>query len=78
MQSNEAPHIARPYLKTEEAAGRIGLAAGTLEKMRCRGDGPPFLRLSPRRVVYSVDSLDKWARDREFQSTSEYPASIAA
>ena len=61
------------YLQTPEAATRIGLAAGTLEKMRVRGDGPSYLRLTPRRVVYAVDTLDAWARSREFNSTSEYP-----
>lgn len=64
------------YLRTPEAASRIGLAASTLEKMRVRGDGPSYLRLTPRRVVYAVDILDAWARSREFNSTSEYaPAS---
>jgi hypothetical protein len=64
------------YLLTPHAAERIGLAAGTLEKMRVRGDGPPYLRLSPRRVVYAVDTLDSWVRARQFNSTSEY-ASVA-
>jgi hypothetical protein len=60
------------YLLTPDAAKRLGFAPGTLEKMRVRGGGPPYLRLSPRRVVYAVDSLDSWARGREFTSTSEY------
>jgi hypothetical protein len=60
------------YLLTPKAAERIGLAAGTLEKMRIRGDGPPYLRLSPRRIVYAIDALDTWVRRREFNSTSEY------
>jgi hypothetical protein len=60
------------YLQTPGAAERLGLAAGTLEKMRVRGGGPAYLRLSPRRIVYAVDALDAWARSREFTSTSEY------
>lgn len=60
------------YLQTPEAAAHLGLAAATLEKMRIRGDGPPFLRLSPRRIVYAVDMLDAWARAREFSSTQDY------
>ena len=60
------------YLRTPEAAARIGLAAGTLDKLRVRGDGPSYLRLTPRRVVYAVDMLDAWARARQFNSTSEY------
>ena len=60
------------FLQTPEAAARIGLAAGTLEKLRVRGGGPSYLRLTPRRVVYAVDALDSWARSHEFNSTSEY------
>jgi predicted DNA-binding transcriptional regulator AlpA len=62
------------FLQTPDAAARIGLAPGTLDKMRVRGDGPSFLRLSPRRVVYDVAKLDAWARAREHTSTSEYAA----
>jgi hypothetical protein len=65
-------------LQTPEAAARLGFAASTLEKMRLRGNGPPYLRLSPRRIVYEADRLDAWARGREFTSTSEYPRSAAA
>jgi hypothetical protein len=63
-----------PFLQTVDAAARLGFAASTLEKMRVRGGGPPYLRLSPRRVVYDVEKLDAWARSREFNSTSEYSA----
>jgi predicted DNA-binding transcriptional regulator AlpA len=71
------PPINPIYLQTPEAAARLGLAPGTLDKMRVRGDGPLYLRLTPRRVVYAVDSLDQWARARQFNSTSEYPAAGA-
>jgi predicted DNA-binding transcriptional regulator AlpA len=67
------PPINPTYLQTPEAAARLGLAPGTLDKMRVRGDGPTYLRLTPRRVVYAVDALDAWARARQFNSTSEYP-----
>jgi hypothetical protein len=60
------------FLQTPQAAERLGLMPGTLEKLRCRGGGPPYLRLAPRRIVYDVAALDHWARGREFRSTSEY------
>ena len=60
------------YLLTPQAAAHLGLKKSTLDKMRVRGDGPAYLRLTPRRVVYAVDTLDAWARSREFSSTSEY------
>ena len=67
-----------PFLQTPDAAARLGFAASTLEKMRLSGKGPPYLRLSPRRIVYDADRLDAWAKGREFTSTSEYPRSAAA
>jgi hypothetical protein len=60
------------FLTTPSAAARLQLAAATLEKMRVRGDGPPFIALSRRRIVYDVAALDAWARSRQFTSTSEY------
>ncbi len=66
------------YLRTPEAAARLGLAASTLDGMRVRGNGPPFIRLTPRSVTYAVDVLDTWARARQFTSTSEYPEAGAS
>lgn len=64
----------KPYLRTQDAASRLELAATTLEKYRVYGGGPKFLRLSPRRIVYHIDDLDEWARQRTFESTSGYAA----
>jgi len=61
------------FLQTPAAAAYLGYSASTFEKMRVRGDGPPYLRLSPRRVIYAVDALDAWARSKMHISTSEYP-----
>jgi hypothetical protein len=65
------------YLQTPAAAARLGLAPATLEKMRVRGDGPPFCRWSRRRIVYAVAAIDQWAREREHRSTKEYSAAAA-
>jgi hypothetical protein len=62
------------FLRTAAAAQHLGLSSGTLEKMRLRGDGPRYLRLSPRRIVYEIDTLNSWARSREYRSTSDYPS----
>jgi predicted DNA-binding transcriptional regulator AlpA len=60
-------------LDTPGAAARVGLAAGTLEKMRVYGDGPPFIKLG-RAVRYRVSDLDAWVGERLFRSTSERAA----
>ncbi|KQW22836.1 hypothetical protein ASC80_05705 [Afipia sp. Root123D2] len=64
----------RPFLTTKQAAYRLGLSQATLERMRVRGDGPPFMAISVRRIIYDIDVLDAWARSRTFRSTSEYAA----
>jgi hypothetical protein len=66
--------VPNPFLSTEEAAARVHLSPATLERMRVRGDGPEFLKVSAKRVIYDCDKLDAWARSRSFKSTSEYAA----
>jgi predicted DNA-binding transcriptional regulator AlpA len=55
-----------------EAAPYIGLSVSTLAKQRLRGDGPKFIRLSPRAVGYLQADLDEWIVNRRCLSTSEY------
>jgi excisionase family DNA binding protein len=59
------------YLSTREAAVRLSIGASTLKKLRVNGGGPAFHRIG-RRVVYSTDILDEWAKRATFESTSEY------
>jgi Helix-turn-helix domain len=59
------------YLSTRDAAVRLSIGASTLKKLRVTGGGPAFHRIG-RRVVYSIEILDEWARRSTFESTSEY------
>jgi excisionase family DNA binding protein len=59
------------YLSTREAAVRLSIGASTLKKLRVIGGGPAFHRIG-RRVVYSTEILDEWARQSTFESTSQY------
>ena len=54
----------------EQEAQRIGIAPKTLTNMRCRGDGPPFLKIS-RLVRYDPELTDAWLAERVRNSTSE-------
>ncbi len=47
-------------LNTAAAAAELGLSRRTLEAWRLRGQGPPFLRVGPRRVAYARRDLDAW------------------
>lgn len=59
-------------LHTREAARYLSLAEKTLRNLRCRGGGPPFIRLLPGRIAYRASDLDAWVASRQLQSTSEY------
>jgi hypothetical protein len=65
------------FVDTLTAARIIGLAPQTLNTMRCRGGGPPFVKIHRRAVRYSVTDLRQWMRDRTRRSTSE-PVRMAA
>ena len=62
-------------LPTTRAAERLGLSPSFLNKLRCTGGGPPFIKIG-RRVLYAERDLEAWAASRRRRSTSD--AGIAA
>ncbi len=62
------------YLTVEQAARRLGVHRSFLDRRRCEGGGPVFLRLSGRKVVYTEEALDTWAHARSRTSTSQSDA----
>lgn len=53
--------LSRPFLNTRQASHWIGLSVRYLERMRSRGEGPPFRRHG-RFVFYHIDDLEAWSR----------------
>lgn len=45
-------------LSTKEAAVYLSLCPSTLEKWRCRGEGPAYLKLGTRTVRYRITALE--------------------
>ncbi|ASR50246.1 helix-turn-helix transcriptional regulator [Blastomonas fulva] len=66
MNAYSGPH----FLKTPDAALRLGLSARTLEKHRCYGTGPMYRKLGGR-IVYAIEDLDAWAEIGRRRSTSD-------
>lgn len=48
------------YLNVKDAAAFLAYSKSSLDKLRCYGGGPEFIRLG-RAVRYSVDDLVAWA-----------------
>jgi predicted DNA-binding transcriptional regulator AlpA len=66
------PH--RTLVDVKRAAAAIGLSHHTLNTMRVRGGGPPFIRVGARRVMYSLADISAWLDGRTRTSTSEHAA----
>jgi predicted DNA-binding transcriptional regulator AlpA len=64
--------LSQILFRPPKAATYIGLSVSTLAKQRLRGDGPKFVRLSPRAIGYLQTDLDEWVASRRCLSTSEY------
>lgn len=68
------PEGLNPALNCEQASQYTGLAVKTLEKMRCDGRGPRFVRFSRNAVRYLKVDLDTWLAALTVSSTSEKAA----
>ena len=61
-------------LTTPQTADFLKLAVSTVEKLRCHGGGPKFIKLGSRRVAYLKSDLEEWLASRpRCGSTSELP-----
>jgi predicted DNA-binding transcriptional regulator AlpA len=59
------------YIRTKAVAARTGMSESLINQLRCRGGGPPFIKVSSTVVLYDVEELDKWLAVRTVQSTAE-------
>lgn len=59
-------------LSTSELAELTGTSTQFWEIARSQGSGPPFVRLSPRRVRYRRSDIVAWLRERTFAATAGY------
>lgn len=58
-------------LTPQQAAAYLGLQTATLQRQRTEGTGPPFVRVSKRRVAYRAADLRNWLETRVAQSTAD-------
>lgn len=58
-------------LLTAEAAFLLGLSPRTLEALRLRGGGPPFIAVTPKAVRYRRRDLGAWIAARRRVSTAD-------
>ena len=56
------------FLTEADVSDRLKVPSRTLQRWRGTGDGPPFVRLGPRRVAYRLSDVERWAASRTFAS----------
>lgn len=69
--------VPRLSLQPAEAAEALGIGLTTLQGMRNRGEGPPFVRLGSKVVLYPVPGLEAWLleQSRRVQDEQAHKAS---
>ena len=63
--------MTEPCMRTPEAAQYLGISVSTLNKTRLTGDGPPFIKVTPRAVAYRKADLDAFLEAHVRRSTSD-------
>lgn len=63
-------------LRVLKAAEYVGLSKSTLDKFRCYGTGPRYIKLG-RAVVYRTADLDDWVSENRVKpANDDVPASV--
>lgn len=70
-----APMSEKQRLNVQEAAAYVGMSKSWMNKARMNeGDGPAFLKVGKRRVVYDIADLDDWLAGNRRKSTLDREA----
>jgi predicted DNA-binding transcriptional regulator AlpA len=65
------PQNIDPVISESEAAEAGNVSTSTLRRMHKRGEGPPRIRLSPRRIGYRRHDIEEWLSSRIDRPTQE-------
>jgi hypothetical protein len=57
-------------LTAEQAAARLGCKVSALERWRCTGDGPPYVRITRKTLRYRASDLHAFVANRVVASTA--------
>ncbi len=63
--------IVSPIMDVKQASSYLHLSVVQLQVMRRRGEGPPFVRLSGRRIGYLRADIDAWLESRRATKIGE-------
>ena len=50
----------RPFLSIKEVSELLGISVSTINRLIKRGDFPPKIKISPRRMVFMKKQIEEW------------------
>lgn len=68
MQNTAHTKPAATVMTVQQAAEYLGLAVSTLNKWRCHGGGPVFIKMG-RAVRYRAEDLEAFVQANKFRAT---------
>ena len=50
----------RPFLTMKEVSVLLGISVSTIDRLIKKGEFPPKVKISPRRIVFMKKEIDEW------------------
>ena len=54
----------RPFLNIKEVSELLGISVSTINRLIKRGEFPPKVKISPRRIVFMKYQIKEWIDNR--------------
>ena len=58
----------RPFLTIKEVSKLIGISVSTINRLIKKGDFPPKIKISPRRIVFMKHQIEEWINQKSITS----------
>ena len=59
------------YVDEDGLRDRYLISQRTAQRWRVTGDGPPFVRLGRRRVIYRIADAERWLAERTYEHLAD-------
>ena len=56
----------RPFLNIKEVSELLGISISTVNRLVKKGDFPPKIKVSKRRIVFMKYQVEEWIADKNF------------
>lgn len=64
-------HRPDEYVTEQGLYKRYYIPPRTAQRWRSTGDGPPWIRLGRRRILYRVSDVEEWLRERTYRHRAD-------